>query len=108
VSSIAALRGNAGQVAYCASKAGLLGLTKALARELGGRGVTTNAVCPGYVDTAMTSTTPEEMVQLYLQLTPAGRMGTLDEIASLIAFLCSPQAAYVNGAVITVDGGLVA
>jgi 3-oxoacyl-[acyl-carrier protein] reductase len=108
VSSIAAIRGNAGQVAYCASKAGLLGLTRALARELGGRGVTTNAVCPGYVDTAMTSTTPEEMVQLYLQMTPAGRMGTLDEIAAVVVFLCSPQAAYVNGAVITVDGGLTA
>jgi 3-oxoacyl-[acyl-carrier protein] reductase len=108
VSSIAALRGNAGQVAYCASKAGLIGLTRALARELGGRGVTTNAVCPGYVETAMTSTTPEEMVQLYVQMTPAARMGTPEEIAATVAFLCSRQAAYVNGAVITVDGGLTA
>jgi 3-oxoacyl-[acyl-carrier protein] reductase len=108
VSSVAALRGNAGQVAYCASKAGLLGLTRALARELGGRGVTTNSVCPGYVETDMTSTTSEEMIQRYLELTPAGRMGTPEEIASMVAYLCSPEAAYVNGAVITVDGGLIA
>jgi 3-oxoacyl-[acyl-carrier protein] reductase len=108
VSSIAALRGNAGQVAYCASKAGLLGLTRALARELGGRGVTTNAVCPGYVATDMTSSTSEEMIQRYLELTPAGRMGTPEEIASMVAYLCSPEAAFVNGAVITVDGGLIA
>jgi 3-oxoacyl-[acyl-carrier protein] reductase len=108
VSSIAAIRGNAGQAAYCASKAGLLGLTRALARELGGRGVTTNAVCPGYVETAMTSSTPEDMVHLYVQLTPAGRMGTPEEVAATVAFLCTPEAAYVNGAVITVDGGLTA
>ena len=103
VASAAALRGNAGQAAYSASKAGLVGLTKSLAREVGGRGITVNAVCPGFVDTRMT-----EGRQRYLEMPPAGRFGTPEEVASVIAFLAGPEAGYVNGAVVSVDGGLTA
>lgn len=108
VASVAAIRGNAGQAAYSASKAGLVGMTKSLAREVGGRGITVNAVCPGFVETAMTAPATEELKRRYVELTPAGRFGTSDEIAAVIAFLAGPEAGYVNGAVITVDGGLSA
>ncbi|HXF57488.1 MAG TPA: 3-oxoacyl-ACP reductase family protein [Actinomycetota bacterium] len=108
VSSVAALRGNAGQTAYSASKAGLIGLTRSLAREVGSRGITVNAVCPGFVETRMTEEQSDETRQRYIDLTPAGRFGTPEEIAAVIAFLCRPEASYVNGAVIAVDGGLTA
>ncbi len=108
VASVAALRGNAGQIAYSASKSGLLGLTRSLAREVGGRGITANAVCPGYVETAMTEATRQDNVRRYLDVTPAGRAGTPEEIAAVIAFLASPEASYVNGAVVPVDGGMTA
>jgi len=108
VASAAALRGNAGQAAYSASKAGLVGLTKSLAREVGGRGITVNAVCPGFVHTRMTEPQSEESRQRYLEMTPAGRFGTPEEVASVIAFLAGPEAGYVNGAVVSVDGGLTA
>jgi 3-oxoacyl-[acyl-carrier protein] reductase len=108
VASAAALRGNTGQAAYSASKAGLLGMTKSLARELGGRGITVNAVCPGFVATRMTQPQSEEIRQRYLEMTPAGRFGTAEEVASVIAFLAGPEAGYVNGATIAVDGGLTA
>lgn len=108
VASAAALRGNAGQAAYSASKAGLVGLTKSLAREVGGRGITVNAVCPGFVDTRMTQPQSEEIRQRYIEMTPAGRFGTPEEVAALIAFLSGPEAGYVNGSVISVDGGLTA
>jgi len=108
VSSAAALRGNPGQAAYSASKAGLLGLTRALAREVGGRGITVNAVCPGFVDTGMTESTADEMRRRYVEMTPAGRVGTPEEVAAVIAFLAGAEAGYVNGAVISVDGGLTA
>jgi 3-oxoacyl-[acyl-carrier protein] reductase len=108
VSSVAALRGNAGQTAYSASKAGLLGLTRSLAREVGSRGITVNAVCPGFVETRMTEEQSDETRQRYIDLTPAGRFGTPEEVAAVIAFLCRPEASYVNGAVIAVDGGLTA
>lgn len=108
VASVAALRGNAGQTAYSASKAGLIGLTRSLAREVGSRGITVNAVCPGFVETRMTEEQPDETRRRYLDLTPAGRFGTPEEIAAVIAFLCRPEASYVNGAVIAVDGGLTA
>jgi 3-oxoacyl-[acyl-carrier protein] reductase len=108
VASAAALRGNAGQAAYSASKAGVVGLTKSLAREVGGRGITTNAVCPGFVHTRMTEPQSEEIRQRYIGMTPAGRFGTAEEVAAVIAFLAGPEASYVNGAVISVDGGLTA
>jgi NAD(P)-dependent dehydrogenase (short-subunit alcohol dehydrogenase family) len=108
IASAAALRGNAGQAAYSASKAGLVGLTKSLAREVGGRGITVNAVCPGFVHTRMTEPQSEEIRRRYIEMTPAGRFGTPEEVASVIAFLAGAEAAYVNGAVISVDGGLTA
>lgn len=108
VASVAAIRGNAGQIAYSASKAGLVGMTKSLAREVGGRGITVNAVCPGFVDTAMTAGTSDENRGRYMSLTPAGRFGTEAEVAAMIAFLAGDDAAYVNGAVVPVDGGLSA
>lgn len=108
VASAAALRGNAGQAAYSASKAGLVGMTKSLAREVGGRGITVNAVCPGFVDTRMTEIQGEEVRRRYIEMTPAGRFGTADEVAVVISFLASSEAGYVNGAVISVDGGLTA
>jgi 3-oxoacyl-[acyl-carrier protein] reductase len=108
ISSIAGLKGNAGQVAYSASKAGLIGLTRSLAREVGSRGITTNAVCPGFVETKMTETTAGDWRQFFLDQTPAGRFGTPEEVAVAVEFLARPEASYMNGAVITVDGGLIA
>jgi 3-oxoacyl-[acyl-carrier protein] reductase len=108
VASVAAMRGNAGQTAYTASKAGLVAFTKSLAREVGGRGITVNAVCPGFVETKMTAVQGDENRQRYLDMTPAGRFGTAEDIAAVIAFLAGGEASYVNGAVIAVDGGLSA
>jgi 3-oxoacyl-[acyl-carrier protein] reductase len=108
VASVAALRGNAGQSAYSASKAGMVGLTRSLAREVGSRGITVNAVCPGFVDTTMTAPQSEAIRRRYVDMTPAGRFGTAEEIAAVIIFLAGPEASYVNGAVIPVDGGLSA
>jgi len=108
VASAAALRGNAGQAAYSASKAGLVGMTKSLAREVGGRGITVNAVCPGFVATRLTEPQGEEIRKRYVEMTPAGRFGTPEEVASVIAFLAGPEASYVNGATIAIDGGLTA
>jgi 3-oxoacyl-[acyl-carrier protein] reductase len=108
VASVAAIRGNPGQTAYSASKAGLVGFTKSLAREIGSRGITANAVCPGFVETRMTAGTPGELKDRYMDMTPAARFGTPEEIAAVITFLASADAAYVNGAVIPVDGGLTA
>jgi 3-oxoacyl-[acyl-carrier protein] reductase len=108
VASVAAIRGNAGQTAYTASKAGLAMLTKSLAREVGGRGITVNAVCPGFVETKMTEVQGDQARRRYLEMTPAGRFGTPEEVAAVVAFLAGAEASYVNGAVITVDGGLSA
>ena len=108
VASAAALRGNAGQSAYSASKTGLLGLTRSLAREVGARGITVNAVCPGFVHTRMTASQSEDVRRRWIEMTPAGRLGTPEEVASVIAFLSGQEASYVNGAVVPVDGGLTA
>lgn len=106
VSSVVGLLGQAGQANYAASKAGLVGFARSLARELGSRGITVNVVAPGPVDTDMTRTLGEEKLAAISGLVPLGRVATADEIAGVIAFLASSDAAYVTGAVIPVDGGL--
>jgi 3-oxoacyl-[acyl-carrier protein] reductase len=108
MSSAVALRGNAGQTVYAASKSALLGLTKSLAREVGAKGITVNAVCPGLVDTEMTSYLDERARAYYLEQTPLGRTASLEEVAAVVRFLMSDEASYVNGAVVPIDGGLTA
>jgi 3-oxoacyl-[acyl-carrier protein] reductase len=108
VSSIAGVVGNPGQANYSAAKAGLIGLTKALAKEVGGRGITVNAVAPGFVETDMTAGLPADLIERALTVVPAGRLGTVEEVAAAVAFLAAPEAAYVNGHVLHVDGGLAA
>ncbi|HSK91569.1 MAG TPA: SDR family NAD(P)-dependent oxidoreductase [Euzebyales bacterium] len=105
LSSVVGLHGNAGQVNYAASKAALVGMTKTLAREVGRRGITVNAVAPGFIETAMTEASDTAAIVARI---PAARLGTVDDVAAVVRFLCSPQAAYVNGAVVQVDGGLFA
>src|SRR5262249_33560002 len=108
MSSAVALHGNAGQVAYAGSKSAVVGITRSLAREVGSRGITVNVVCPGLIPTEMTDGLTEEARRWLLEQTPAGRPGTREEVAALVRFLMSDDAAYVNGAVLTVDGGLTA
>ena len=105
VSSVVGLHGNAGQANYAAAKAALVGLTKSLSREVGKRGITVNAVAPGFIATDMTASLDLEAAAAQV---PAGRVGTPGEVAGAVAFLCSDDAAYVNGAVLVVDGGLFA
>ena len=105
-SSIVGLIGNAGQANYSASKAGIIGLTKSVARELAGRNVTVNAVAPGYIGTDMTNVLPDKVKETMKAQIPAKRIGTPEDVANVVAFLCSDEAAYVTGEVIRVDGGL--
>jgi len=104
--SIVARTGNFGQTAYAASKAGLIGLTRTWARELGPKGITANAVAPGFIETEMLRSVPEKVLASLIARTPAGRAGRAEEVASVYLFLASEQAGFVNGAVIGVDGGL--
>jgi NAD(P)-dependent dehydrogenase (short-subunit alcohol dehydrogenase family) len=106
ISSVVGLLGSAGQANYAASKAGLIGLARSLARELGSRGITVNVVAPGFVETDMTAALPEARKEAILAGIPLGRGASADEIAATVAFLASADAAYITGAVIPVDGGL--
>ncbi len=107
VSSVVAIMGNVGQANYITAKAGLLGLTRALAAEYAGKGVTVNAVAPGFIESDMTAALSDETRAGYLARIPAGRFGRPEEVAGTIAFLASDDAAYVNGQTLTVDGGMV-
>lgn len=106
LTSVVGLTGNAGQANYAAAKAGLVGLTKTLAKEVGSRGITVNAVAPGFIDTRLTDVLPDEVKQKLLDSTPLGRFGTVEDIANAVAFLASDQASFITGHVLSVDGGL--
>src|SRR6478609_11367457 len=106
ISSVVGLYGSPGQTNYAASKAGLVGLARSISRELGGRGITANVVAPGFIDTEMTAVLPDEQKKAYLANIPAGRFATPEEVASVVRFVASDDAAYITGAVIPVDGGL--
>ena len=107
ISSVIGLIGNAGQANYAASKAGLIGLTKSLARELASRGITVNAIAPGLIETDMTGVLSDEIRQAILQKIPLGKLGQPDDIAAAVAYLASAEAKYVTGQVLAVDGGMV-
>ena len=106
MSSIVGLRGNAGQANYSASKAGLIGLTKSLAKELAARKVTVNAVAPGFIDTEMTAVLPEQAKEAMLKTIPMARLGQPEDVARAVAFFASDEAAYITGQVLCVDGGM--
>nr|WP_276582444.1 3-oxoacyl-ACP reductase FabG [Cellulomonas sp. RIT-PI-Y] len=106
IGSVVGLYGNAGQINYTASKAGLVGMARSITRELGGRGITANVVAPGFIETAMTESLPDDRQAAYLSSIPAGRFGAADDIAAAVEFLASPAAGYISGAVLPVDGGL--
>lgn len=106
MSSVVGVMGNAGQASYSASKAGLIGLTKTAARELAPRGITVNAIAPGFIDTAMTEELPDKAKQAMLSQIPLGRIGLPEDVAGVVAFLASPEAGYITGQVIHVNGGM--
>jgi 3-oxoacyl-[acyl-carrier protein] reductase len=107
MASVSGVTGQAGQTNYSSSKAGLIGFTKALAKEVGSRGITVNAVAPGFIETALTVDLPEEIRETGIKLTPLGRFGQPQDVANAVAFLASDEAAFITGEVLTVDGGLV-
>ena len=106
ISSVVGLRGNPGQVNYAASKAGLIGMSKSVAKELASRGITVNCVAPGFIDTDMTAVLPQAAREELLSQIPLGRLGAPEEVAAAVAFLAGPQAAYITGQVLCVDGGM--
>ncbi len=106
LTSVVGLVGNAGQANYAASKAGLVGLTKSLAKEVGSRGITVNAVAPGFIETRLTAVLPADLKEGLLKQTPLGRFGSADDVAGAVAFLLSSDSAFITGHVLTVDGGL--
>jgi len=106
ITSVAGLAGNPGQANYSAAKAGLVGFTKAVAKEVGSRNITVNAVAPGYIPTDLTASLPQELVEKVIEMTPLGRAGSSEEIASAVAFLVSDEASFITGVVLRVDGGL--
>lgn len=106
LSSVVGLRGNAGQVNYSASKAGVIGMTKSAAKELAGRNVTVNAVAPGFIDTDMTAAMPEKARAAVLALIPMGKMGAAEDVAKAVSFLAGDGAGYITGQVLCVDGGM--
>jgi len=107
ISSVSGLAGQAGQTNYSASKAGLIGLTKALAREVASRGITVNAVAPGFIPTALTNDLPQELKDSMMKLIPLGRWGKPEEVAAAVTFFASDEAAYITGQVLSVDGGMM-
>jgi 3-oxoacyl-[acyl-carrier protein] reductase len=107
ISSVIGLMGNAGQANYAASKAGLIGFSKSVAREFASRGITCNVVCPGFIETDMTKDLGEDLKKKLLERIPLQRLGQAADIAGVVAFLCSPAASYITGQILTVDGGMV-
>ncbi|MBB24970.1 MAG: 3-oxoacyl-[acyl-carrier-protein] reductase [Geminicoccus sp.] len=106
VVSVVGFMGNPGQANYAASKAGIVGMTKSMAKELGSRGITANCIAPGYIETAMTADLPEKVVSEQISMVPAGRMGRPEEIAAAVVFLASDEAGYMSGATLHVNGGM--